>query len=44
MAGSIIGGARRSLVYGLFENTKPFLQDALKESTKVLKALKDSTK
>jgi len=44
MAGSIIGSARRSLVYGLFENTKPFLQDALKESTKVLKALKDSTK
>jgi len=44
MAGSIIGGARRSLVYGLFENTRPFLQDALKESTKVLKALKESTK
>jgi hypothetical protein len=44
MVGSIIGGARRSLFCGLFEDTKPLLQGVLKEGTKVLKALKDSTK
>jgi len=44
MVGSIIGGARRSLFCGLFEDAKPLLQGVLKEGTKVLKALKDSTK
>ena len=44
MTCSIIGGPKRFFLYGLFENTNPFLQDALKESIKVLRALKDSTK